>query len=156
MSLSIKEYTGVLYSSTPVTVVTQVISGYKNWNTTWGEAVKKYKFVTPNIWIYPNSDSTSSPFMIRVSEDDLYKYSTGLLDEEYLPNIKGTISADTYADGIVNGAFYEGSSGNYSGSGKGHGRKHHFDASRYNSIYSDTVPHVRPKTLYVFMWRRVA
>lgn len=101
--------------------------------------------------------------MISVSEEYLYETKIGFNDKEYLPNITGKINQvcaerGTYNDdgwlGAIYKYTYEG--GTDAGKGRDTCLNMTFDASRSNSIYSDTVPHVRPKAYNLFMWERTA
>lgn len=167
LSLGYKCYVGpsnIPYDAR-VTVVTRTPGGYKNYSTTWNEAITRYGYHEPNEWFAPSSggDSTKTT-MISVSDDYLYGIMQGFDSSEYLPNIRGylgqvcaergTDSSAAMGQGAIKRETYTGKTD----SGNGHDTclNMYFDANQYDPIYSDSVPHVRPKAYNLFMWERTA
>lgn len=166
LSLGYKCYVGpsnIPYDAR-VTVVTQTPGGYQNYSTTWNEAITRYGYHEPNEWFAPSSGGDSiKTTMISVSDDYLYGIMQGFDDNESLPNIRGALYQVCAERGTeeaieVSGAMtrrlYTGKTG--SGAGNNACLNMYFDARQWNPIYSDSVPHVRPKAYNLFMWERTA
>lgn len=147
-----------------VTVVTQTPGGYQNYSTTWNEAITRYGYHEPNEWFAPSSGGGSiKTTMISVSDDYLYGIAQGFDGSESLPNIRGALGQVCAERGTGNSTAMEGAikRSTYIGktnSGAGHGTCFDifFDANQWSHIYSDSVPHVRPKAYNLFMWERTA
>lgn len=125
--------------------------------------MSRYGYQEPNTWFKPNSsDPNSGSVMIRVDDKNLYETKIGFDNKEYLPNIKGRLEKVCAERGESSegwsGAIYRSTYKGKTDSGNGEDTCLHmtFDASKSNSIYSDTVPHVRPKAYNLFMWERTA
>lgn len=165
LSLGYKCYVGpsnIPYNAR-VTVVTQTPGGYQNYNTTWNEAITRYGYHEPNEWFAPSSGGDSiKTTMISVSDNYLYGISQGFDDSESLPNIIGSlyqVCAERGTEGIkVSGAIKKHTYEGKTNSGNGHGVciDMFFDAGRWDPIYSDSNPHVKPKAYNLFMWERTA
>lgn len=166
LSLGYKYYVGpsnIPYNAC-VTVVTQIPGGYQKYNTTWNEAITRYGYHEPNKWFDPSSGDNVRTTMISVSSDYLYEIKQGFDSSESLPNIKGflgQVCAERGSDdnsAAMGGAIKRETYTGKTDSGNGHDTclNMYFDASRYDSVYSDSVPHVRPKAYNLFMWERTA
>lgn len=166
LSLGYKYYVGpsnIPYDAR-VTVVTQTPGGYQNYSTTWNEAITRYGYHEPNEWFAPSSGGGSTKTtMISVSDDYLYGIRQGFDSSEYLPNIKGflkQVCAEREGEnkikvwGAIRRYAYVGKTN--SGDGYGTCFDIDFDANQWSHIYSDLVPHVRPKAYNLFMWERTA
>lgn len=165
LSLGYKYYVGpgnIPYDAR-VTVVTQTPGGDQNYSTTWGEAITRYGYHEPNEWFDPSSGGGYKTTMISVSGDYLYEIKQGFDSSESLPNIRGSlyqVCAERGTEGTfeVSGAIkkqiYEGKTN--SGNGYGACIDMFFDAGRWDPIYSDSNPHVKPKAYNLFMWERTA
>lgn len=148
-----------------VTVVTRTPGGYKNYSTTWNEAITRYGYHEPNEWFAPSSGGDSiKTTMISVSDDYLYGFAQGFDSSEYLPNIRGylgqvcaehgTSDSAAMGQGAIRRETYTGKTN--SGVEYNTCFNMHFSANRWDPIYSDSVPHVRPKAYNLFMWERTA
>lgn len=168
LSLGYKCYVGpsnIPYNAR-VTVVTQTPGGHQNYNTTWNEAITRYGYHEPNEWFAPSSGGDSiKTTMISVSDNYLYGISQGFDDSESLPNIKGCLGqvcaergSYEYESMMWQGAIKRETYAGKTDSGNGYDTclNMYFDASWYDSVYSDSVPHVRPKAYNLFMWERTA
>lgn len=75
-----------------------------------------------------------------------------------LPNLKGYVqSANAYywsTDGKLFNMTNSINCGEYWGTSRTHNSRASFNASAYNSIYSDSVNTVQPPSYKVYMWRR--
>ena len=78
-------------------------------------------------------------------------YAVGSQIEPALPNIRGTIAITRMNGWVYSGAFVPGSDSipNSDYSSGGYGKYLHFDASKYNSIYSDDCTTVQPPAIAV-------
>lgn len=164
LSLGYKCYVG-LYNipyDARITVVTQTPGGYKNYSTTWNEAVTRYGYHRPNEWFAPSSGGNKTT-MFSVSDDYLYTFIQGFDSSESLPNIRGFLgqvcaergTGSSAADGgAITRTTYTGKTN--SGAGNNTCFNMYFSADRCSSIYSDSIPHVRPKAYNLFMWERTA
>lgn len=147
-----------------VTVVTRTPGGNQNYGTTWSEAITRYGYHEPNEWFAPSSGSDSiKTTMICVSDDYLYGIRQGFDSREYLPNIRGSlrqICAERGTDSSVaeGGAIRRNAYTGKTNSGAENNTcfDMSFSAGRWDPIYSDSVPHVRPKAYNLFMWERTA
>lgn len=166
LSLGYKRYIGpsnIPYDAR-VTVMTQIPGETKKYSTTWNEAITRYGYHEPNEWFAPSSGGNSiKTTMISVPIDYLYGFVQGFDSNEYLPNIKGYLGQvcaerGTGSSAAEGGAIKRETYTGKTDSGNGHDTclDMYFDASRYDSVYSDSVPHVRPKAYNLFMWERTA
>lgn len=114
--------------------------------TSWQDSVTTYgvcgKFV-----IDTTNNTIRLPKITGIVEGTLDVNALGNLVEAGLPNIKG--SFNSAAGGFTtSGPLFSVSNWSYQATGSGHANQGvEFDASRYNSIYSDSVNTVQPQTI---------